>query len=83
MDIDESHPCRVGVLGLTAAGDLRLTRQYRYPLDRWIFDLPGGAAEPGENPLDSARREYEAETGLRPLDLEHLYTFSQDPGRKA
>lgn len=82
-EVDESHSCGVGVLGLTTVGDLRLTRQYRYPLDRWIFNLPGGAAEPGGSQMDAARREYEEEIGLRPLELEHLYTFSQGLGRKA
>lgn len=82
-EVDESYPCGVVVLGVTESGALRLSRQYRHPLGRWIFDLPGGAAEPGEDPMAAARREYEEEIGLRPVDLTHLYTFSQNPGRSA
>lgn len=82
-EVDESYPCGVGVLGVTESGALRLSRQYRHPLGRWIFDLPGGAAEPGEDPMLAAMREFEEEIGLRPLDLAHLHTFSQNPGRSA
>lgn len=82
-EVDESVPFTVAVLGITEAGDLRLAREYRYPVGRWIFDLPGGGAEAGESPIEAAGREYEEETGFIPLDLEHLYTFSQNPARLA
>lgn len=82
-EVDESVPCAVAVLGVTETGEMRLAREYRYPLDRWIFDLPGGGAEHGEDPVVAARREYEEELGLIPVDLTHLYTFSQNPGRHA
>lgn len=82
-EVDESVPFNVAVLGLTGEGHLRLARQYRYPIRRWIYDLPGGGAEPGESPIDAASREYEEETGLRPLSLSHLFTFFQNPARMA
>lgn len=67
-EVDESAPCGVAVLGLAEDGMLRVAREYRYPIGTWIYDLPGGAANSGENPADAARREYEEETGLRPVD---------------
>ncbi len=82
-EVDESCPFVVAVLGITEAGELRLAREYRYPVGRWIYDLPGGGGEPGESPTEAARREYEEETGLIPLDLAHLHTFSQNPARLA
>ncbi|MDK8435364.1 MULTISPECIES: NUDIX hydrolase [unclassified Brevibacterium] len=82
-EVDESVPFNVAVLGLTEEGHLRLARQYRYPIRRWIYDLPGGGAEHGEAPIDAAAREYEEETGLRPVDLTHLFTFFQNPARMA
>ncbi|WP_181273447.1 NUDIX hydrolase [Brevibacterium oceani] len=82
-EVDESIPCGVAVLGITESGQMRIAREYRYPLDRSIFELPGGGVEPGEAPAEAACREYEEELGLRPADLTHLYTFSQNPGRHA
>lgn len=82
-EVDESYPCGVAVLGLTESGHIRLAREYRYPIGRWIYDLPGGGANIGEDPVDAARREYEEETGLSPVDLTHLHTFYQNPGRSS
>lgn len=82
-EVDESLPFAVAVLGITDDGRMRVAREYRYPVGRWILDLPGGGADPGETPVDAARREYEEETGFVPLDLEHIYTFSQNPARLA
>ncbi|WP_051505127.1 NUDIX hydrolase [Brevibacterium sp. VCM10] len=82
-EVDESIPCGVVVLGITESGEMRLAKEYRYPLDRWIFELPGGGVEHGEAPAEAANREYEEELGLRPIDLTFLYTFSQNPGRHA
>lgn len=82
-EVDESYTCGVAVFGLTGAGHVRLAREFRYPVGRWIYDLPGGGADIDEDPADAARREYEEETGLRPVDLTHLHTFYQNPGRSS
>lgn len=82
-EVDETVAFGVAVQGLTNSGALRLAREYRYPLGRWIYGLPGGAAEQGESPTEAAVREYQEELGLVPVDPSHLYTFSQDPSRNA
>lgn len=61
--------------------DILLARQYRYPLDRWIYDLPGGAGLADEEPVAAARRELEEELGVIPDELRHLHTFFMNPGR--
>lgn len=67
---------------LVVSGECVLvTRQYRYPIDRWIFDLPAGAAEYGEEPMDTARRELEEEAGIVPRRLVPLHSFFPNPGR--
>src|SRR5208337_4398511 len=38
-------------------------RQYRYPLDQVMIEFPAGKLDPGEAPLDTARRELREETG--------------------
>jgi len=44
-------------------GRLVVERQYRYPLGRVMIEFPAGKLDPGETPLDSARRELREETG--------------------
>jgi 8-oxo-dGTP pyrophosphatase MutT (NUDIX family) len=81
-EVDESVPFAVAVLVIDDDRVL-LTRQYRYPLDAWILDLPAGGGEPGEEPEHAARRELEEELGLVAVDLVPLHTFFVNPGRSA
>lgn len=41
-----------------------LIRQYRYPLDAWLYELPAGLIDPGETAAQAAVREMKEETGL-------------------
>ena len=43
-----------------------LVRQYRYVVDRWIWELPAGGVEAGEEPEAAARRECHEEVGMVP-----------------
>lgn len=82
FEVDESVPFAVAVL-VRQEGELLLAEQYRYPIDRWILDLPGGAGERSETPEQAARRECEEELGLVPDELVGLHTFFPNPGRAA
>ena len=44
---------------------LYLVGQYRYPLNRYSWEIPEGGCGEGEDPLTAARRELEEEAGLR------------------
>jgi len=81
-EVDESVPFAVATLVIDGDSVL-LTRQFRYPIGQWIFDLPGGAGEVGEQPIDAARRELEEELGLVANELRPLHTFFTNPGRSA
>lgn len=70
----------VATVGLTPEGRLILTRQYRHPVRQVIYDLPAGRLNPGETPLEGARREFEEETGYYPRQIEPLGTYNQFPG---
>jgi 8-oxo-dGTP pyrophosphatase MutT (NUDIX family) len=54
----------VGVLALED-WMLYLVGQYRYPLERYSWEIPEGGCPEGEDPLQTARRELAEETGLR------------------
>ncbi len=45
-------------------GKVVLVRQYRYPINAWIYELPAGLIENGEDYHDTAVREMKEETGL-------------------
>ena len=55
----------VATVALTDDSCVLLTRQYRHPLRRVIWDLPAGAMQPDEDPAVAAQRELEEETGYR------------------
>lgn len=76
----ESPVDSVATVALTADRQIVLTRQYRHGVGRVIFDLPAGRTEPGEDPLQGARREFEEETGYRAGRFETLGEMSPFPG---
>ncbi len=41
-----------------------LIRQYRFAIDEYIYEVPAGTCEPGEDPQETAYRELIEETGL-------------------
>ncbi len=45
-------------------GKIVMIRQYRYPIDAWLYELPAGLIDPGENAQQAAVREMKEETGL-------------------
>lgn len=79
-EVDRSVPYSVAAL-VVLGDEVLLSRQYRYAIDRWILDLPGGGGSLTESPEDAARRELEEELGLIAEDLIPLHTFSLNPGR--
>lgn len=81
MDMDViRHPGSVVLLPQPSPGHIVLIRQYRYTLDRYIWELPAGSLKPGEDPDVAAARECEEEIGLAPGRVERLQGFYPTPG---
>jgi ADP-ribose pyrophosphatase len=59
---------------------LLLIRQYRYAIGGDLWEIPAGRLEPGEAPLDCARRELLEETGCTCERLEPLTFLWTTPG---
>lgn len=74
------HPGAVVILPIAADGRLVLIRQYRPTVRRWLFELPAGTLEPGEDPRVAAARELTEETGYRALRLDPWFEFWAAPG---
>jgi len=64
----------VGVLPVDDQGRLWLVGQYRYPIDRYSWEVPEGGGVAGEPPEATARRELREETGFTAGGLELLGT---------
>lgn len=62
----------VGVLPIDDEGYVHLVGQWRFPLGRYSWEMPEGGGEPGEAPIECARRELAEETGLRAGAIEPI-----------
>lgn len=74
------HPGAVAVLALTNDHKIVMVEQYRKPLGRTIVEIPAGKLEIGEEPITTAKRELEEETGYTCEELEPLISFYTSPG---
>lgn len=74
------HPGSVVLIPIPAPGSIILIRQYRYTIDRWIWELPAGSLKPKEDPDQAAARECEEEIGLVPGRLTRLGGYYPTPG---
>jgi ADP-ribose pyrophosphatase len=60
--------------------DVLLIRQYRYPVDGEIIELPAGKLDADENPRDCAVRELREETGCTASSVTKLTAMMTTPG---
>jgi ADP-ribose diphosphatase len=57
-----------------------LVRQYRLPAEKYLWELPAGRLDPGERPLEAAKRELVEETGYSARTWRKLVSFWVSPG---
>ncbi len=56
-------------------GNVLLTAQYRFLIDRVAWEIPGGRVDPGETPEEAGQRECLEETGVFCADLKPLVRY--------
>jgi ADP-ribose pyrophosphatase len=74
------HPGAAVVVPMKDERTVVLIRQYRYAAGGYIYEIPAGKLNPGENPLDCATRELEEEIGYRAGRLEPIISILSAPG---
>jgi ADP-ribose pyrophosphatase len=74
------HPGGAVVAAVTDEKKIILVKQFRYPLQRSLYELPAGKLDKGEDPKKCAVRELEEETGYRAADVVKLGVINTTPG---
>ena len=69
------HPGASMIIAMPDEKTITLIRQYRYPLNRHFIEVPAGKIDPGEDPLDTAKRELREECGYSAAEWRHLTTL--------
>ena len=74
------HPGAVAILPVLEDGSIVFVKQYRYPLDSILYEIPAGKLELNEDPLECATRELSEETGYSASKWSKLTTIATTPG---
>ena len=74
------HAGSAVMMAVDAKKRILLVRQYRLPAGRAMWELPAGKVDPGETPLQAAKRELIEETGCRARKWKKLVSFYPSPG---
>jgi ADP-ribose pyrophosphatase len=74
-----AHPGGAAVVALKD-GKIILVSQFRYPLNKTIYELPAGKLDHSEDPVECAKRELEEETGYISESLIKLGEIVSTPG---
>src|SRR5258708_37310955 len=74
------HAPGAAVVAIDAEMHVLLVRQPRPAVNANVLELPAGLVDPGETPIDCARRELQEETGYIAGRLEPLVSFYTSPG---
>ncbi len=79
MDIVR-HRASVVIVPMPSADDIILVRQYRHAIGSWLWELPAGTSDPGEDADTAAARECHEEIGLVPGRMTRLGAMYPTPG---
>lgn len=74
------HAPSVGIVARPTADSVMLVRQYRHAAAAWLWELPAGSLDPGEDAEAAARRECQEELGLIAGRVEVLGSLLALPG---
>jgi len=74
------HPRSVVLLPMPEPHHIILIRQYRHAVRRFLWELPAGSVDPGEEPDHAAVRECHEEVGQVPTTVVRLAALFPTPG---
>ncbi|NCS89803.1 MAG: ADP-ribose pyrophosphatase [Ignavibacteria bacterium CG2_30_36_16] len=68
------------IVPITNEGKIVLVKQFRYPFQKYMLEMPAGKLNKGEDPYLCAVRELEEETGYKADKVEKLGAIATTPG---
>ena len=74
------HPGAVAIVARTTDDEVILARQYRHATGEDLLEIPAGTREEGEDPIETAKRELQEETGYTTNNIRQLAAFYTAPG---
>ncbi|GCF93239.1 ADP-ribose pyrophosphatase [Enterococcus florum] len=76
------HNGGVGIIPITKENKLVMVKQFRKPLEKVVLEIPAGKIDPGEGkePIKTAVRELEEETGYHAETLTYVNEMYLSPG---
>jgi 8-oxo-dGTP pyrophosphatase MutT (NUDIX family) len=77
----QEPPDWVQIVAFDSEDRILITRQYRHGAGQISTEIPCGAVEPGEPPVQAIQRELLEETGCRAATLQPLPVLSPNPAR--
>ncbi|PAU94855.1 NUDIX domain-containing protein [Aliifodinibius salipaludis] len=69
----------VNAIPITKDNEVLLVEQYRYGIEQPTLEIPGGMVDPGEEPMESIKRELIEETGYHSANWSSLGKVSANP----
>lgn len=74
------HPGGAVVVALKDDGKIVMVKQFRYPFQKFLIELPAGKLDKNEDPMHCAARELEEETGYKSGNVKKLGSIYTSPG---
>ena len=69
----------VNIIPLTPQNEVLLVRQFRHGIKEITLEIPGGIVEKGDEPIDTARKELQEETGYKGTEMVFLGNVHPNP----
>lgn len=74
------HQKGVGIIAYDGDDKIWMVKQYRKALDKMTLEIPAGLVDPGELPIEAAKRELQEEVGYLPNTITYLFDMHSSPG---
>lgn len=74
------HPGSAVMMAIDEQERILLVKQFRLPAEADLWELPAGRLDPGESPLEAAKRELREETGYHAETWTQLVSYWPSPG---